>query len=112
LISASQIDNSGRILLGDRWLGVYSLDEIPYLNKTGGMVINTQPKNLPGEHWIAVYIKPDLIQVHDPLGIYYPNVLVNKIMSAHRKVVFNRVRVQDSKTVTCGHLCLIWLSNV
>ena len=41
-----------------RWLGVYARDELPDLQHTElpfALVFNTQPKDNPGQHWLAIY---------------------------------------------------------
>jgi hypothetical protein len=47
-----------RLLRGvNSYRGTLSCDTLP--NKTGLVISNTDPHNLPGEHWIAIYISPD-----------------------------------------------------
>ena len=82
---------------------------IPILEH-GGFIVNTDTSNLPGQHWIAVYINQSEIQVFDPLGFYYPALLVNTLMRMNTNVVFNRIRCQPPNTTICGQCCLLWLA--
>jgi hypothetical protein len=77
----------------------------------GGFVINTDTSTLPGEHWIAVYITTSNIRAFDPLGCYYPSLLVRKLSSIGKKVHYNRVMYQDPTTQMCGPICMQWLST-
>jgi len=99
----------GKIILGDAWRGVYPLDKIPQL-KPGGYIINTHTSNLEGEHWIALYVKPNLIKAFDSFGHFYPSILVNKL-HAIAPVKYNTTQYQEYGTKTCGQYCLLWLSN-
>lgn len=94
-------------MLEDQWLGVFPLEKIPFL-KEGGFIINTDTMPLPGEHWLAVYIKDD-IKVFDPFGYYYPSLLVDKLSLMRKTIIYNRTQYQDRNTFTCGHYCLLWL---
>jgi hypothetical protein len=73
-------------------------------------VINTQPSTLSGEHWLAVYITISKINVFDPLGFYYPSMLVNRIEKLNRPTFYNRVMYQNPMSETCGQYCLLWLT--
>ena len=89
--SSLEVEKVGSKLLGQHWLGVFTLDKIPIL-EPGGFIVNTHTSNLPGEHWIAVHINPSEIKVFDPLGYYYPPKLVNTLAQASKpinKIVFN-----------------------
>lgn len=95
-------------MLGSAWRGVYPLDRIRFL-ENGGYVVNTQTSSLPGEHWIAIYVKPYNVSVFDPLGFYYPSLLVNIVSRMRSKLTYNYIRYQDPLTLTCGQHCLAWL---
>ena len=93
------------------FLGVYPLNKIPYIsirNKCA-FIVNSQTSNLGGEHWIAVFNKPDVIKVFDPLGFYYPNLLVSKLQLLSKRIEYNKVQCQHPLTFTCGSYCLLWL---
>jgi len=107
-MSSLQINKLGEKLLGSKWIGVFPLNRIPVI-RNGGMVINNQSEDLPGEHWIAVYIDDLTVSVFDPLGQVYPALLVSKIMKTRKKIVFNRIMYQDPFSQTCGQHCISWL---
>ena len=76
------------------------------------MVVNTQSSNLPGEHWLAIYFTDDEIKVFDPMGFYYPPVLVNQLNKVGKNVEYNTIQYQSFGTKTCGKHCLIWLKII
>lgn len=75
----------------------------------GAMIVNTQPHNLPGQHWIAIYITNTTVKVFDPLGQVYPSFLVNEILKTRKHVTFNRVMYQNPLSTTCAQHCIAWL---
>ena len=89
--------------------GVYALDKLPDRLYNGGYVINTQTSNLPGEHWIAIYIRPDRINVYNPLGIYYHSILVRKLKRMQQPVFYNNKMDQNPFSFLCGQHCISWL---
>ena len=92
---------------------MFPLNKIPVL-KSGGLIVNTDPHTLPGEHWIAIYINKYEINVFDPLGFYYPDLLVKTLMKGrqNRNIIYNQTQYQDWDTNTCGQYCLIWLKEM
>jgi hypothetical protein len=87
---------------------VFPLDKIPKI-RLGGLVVNTDPSYFPGEHWIAIYIKNHIINVYDPLGLYYPSLLKQKL-KGKRNVIYNKTQNQSIDENTCGEYCLLWLT--
>ena len=77
LISTFQIETILNGKLGYKiFRGVFPLDKLPDYLQPGAYVINTHSSNLPGEHWIAISVRHDIIRVFHPLGMYYPIKLV------------------------------------
>ena len=47
-----------RLLIGVSWLGVFARDELPDLmheRRPWCLILNTDPKDKPGTHWLALY---------------------------------------------------------
>ena len=47
-----------RVLNGIRWLGVFAQDELPELSseiQPWCLILNTDPKDQPNTHWLALY---------------------------------------------------------
>jgi len=76
------------------------------------VVVNTEPSNMDGEHWIAVYVdeKNCLIEVFDSVGLtleHYGIQCAEFISSFDVNYVLTR-RVQPKNTMLCGHYCLYY----
>lgn len=102
--------------MGSRFVGVFPLNKLPPLSTLvsgNALILNTHTANLPGQHWIAVYVKPRELQVFDPLGATsYPHSLVAYLhMDPKRRVVYNRAIVQSPLAKDCGQHCLHWLKS-
>jgi hypothetical protein len=80
--------------MGRKFVGVYPLNRLPQFLKPGCYVINTQTSELPGEHWIAVYVECYKIKVFDSYGFFYPDKLVNTLQRLGRKIHYNRRQYQ------------------
>lgn len=104
--SSIEIQAIGSKIKGFR--GVYPLDKIPFLIN-GGYIVNTQTSSLPGEHWIAFHVNPLRVAVFDPLGRFYPSILVRKLHTLNRSIVYNKIMYQNPFSNTCGQYCLAWL---
>ena len=108
--STFQIETILSKLLGDEFKGVYPLERLPNFLPSGSYVVNSHSSNLPGEHWLAIRVTPEIIRIFDPLGMYYPP-LVQKLELMRQPVEYNNVQYQDPLTFYCGHYCISWLVN-
>jgi hypothetical protein len=90
-------------------MGVYPLDKLPPIMNEGGYIVNTQTSTLGGEHWLGIDVRPLQINVFDPLGIYYPDLLISRLARLHRRLICNTTMFQNPFEVTCGPHCLMWL---
>ena len=99
--------------------GTFASDEIPDLpvivqQYPTCMIWNTDPKTMPGKHWVAVYLpSPNSLEYWDPLGISYyayPNfVKFIRYKSQTKHIFLNLNRVQSLKSFTCGLHCIRFL---
>ena len=92
------------------FIGVFAIDALPPARRLPNkckFIVNTQPHNLPGEHWLAVYGNI----IFDPLGICYPETLVDYLLQRYDNIKTNHGHhyqsVWDSKA--CGYFCLYFL---
>jgi len=65
-----------------RFYGVFACDRLP--TKPRLMVCNTDPSDMPGEHWIAIYVDDDgrYGEYFDPLG-RAPTRVFERYMNEH-----------------------------
>ena len=66
-----------RLVDNVRWLGVFARDELPDLNREirpWCLILNTDPKDQPGTHWLALYApSARRIELFDSFG-FSPNM--------------------------------------
>jgi hypothetical protein len=102
-------------LLGPRWKGVYSHDQLP---KSPGMyIINTAgSKSRNGIHWVAVYQTPKTMYVYDSYGRSTGSVLptLKRRAGGRRIIESDRSDAEQIGTTSsiCGHACIAWLQCV
>lgn len=89
------------------------LDEHIWQNETGIMNLDSVHGN--GTHWICYVKNKKEIKYFDSFGNLRPPIeLINYFYSSKQQpitIVYNYTRKQSMKAVTCGHLCLQFLSD-
>ena len=98
------------------FVGVFPLDKIPsHICPTSRLIINTDTHNLGGKHWIALsFEKGGIVLAFDPLGFFYPQILINKLYNNPmvKRVHFNRKMIQMPWEKTCGQHCIKFLKSL
>jgi hypothetical protein len=81
----------------------FSMEPFP-----GGCVINTDPSNQPGMHWIAVYQEtPDIVEVFDSFGKEISTYGIDAFKS--KRIINQTDQLQSSSSTVCGQYCLFFL---
>lgn len=94
-------------------IGVYAADNIPKKHHPMpyGFIVNTDPHQLPGKHWIACYIKNNVLETFDSYG-HSPGILspfIKRYMNTFERTLNNTKRLQSSETRVCGQYCFFYL---
>jgi hypothetical protein len=93
--------------------GVFPCDQLPYdANLPINIIANTDPANLPGEHWICISIKKNgRGQYFDSFGL--PPLKEEFFNFLERKCTkgwsYNKVALQNLNSQTCGHYCVLYV---
>lgn len=91
-----------------RWLGVFARDELPDLKKEKrpfALVLNTDPRSKPGQHWLALYgPSENSIELFDSFGQHPSNYGLAYISPTYS---FNQF--QSLTSTFCGHYCIYFL---
>ena len=98
----------------DAFLGVFPMDKLPHHvpHYPTCMVINTQSHNLPGEHWISVFITSDKRgEVFDSLGLPLSNYLIRWLNQFTKSWQYNRKIYQRFGSDKCGAYAIYYLLN-
>lgn len=101
-------------LLGTDFEGVFASNNLPTGNNPNrSFIINTDSKNLPGQHWIAVIIRDNVGYVFDSLSMIPPPLrLTNWMNQRYHQWNYNKRRVQPIDSTLCGVYCIHFLYYV
>ena len=79
--------------------------------------MNTDPSNMPGTHWISIWIDLSMTQrggggqFFDSYGTDVPVVFRNYLQKHTDQWDFNRRTLQSIWSDVCGHYCLFYLTH-
>ena len=89
--------------------GVFACDELSdAVLRPSTIVVNTDPANRPGRHWICIYFDEDGHgEYFDSFGLR-PKIVFERYMNKHCTAwTFNKKQMQSLVSRFCGHYC-IW----
>lgn len=108
---ALHLDSCTRHHVGD----VCAADQLPssaISNLPKIFIVNTDPHQLPGKHWVCFYIPHDgPIEFFDSLGkhpSFYSKLFEKFIYSHSTEFIYNSNPLQSNFSDTCGHFCLFY----
>lgn len=108
---ALHMDSCSKHHVGD----VCAVDELPASSIQSLpriFIVNTDPHDLPGEHWVCFYIPCDgPIEFFDSLGHhprFYSKLFEKFIYSHSNEFIYNKTSLQSNSSATCGHFCLFY----
>ena len=97
------------------FLGVFAIDKIPptiQKSKNIKMIINLDPANKPGSHWVAIWRKCNTSYYFDSFGRPPPMKIQQWLIRNSNAWIYNSVLMQPLKDKTaCGYLCISFLTN-
>lgn len=94
--------------------GVYASDLLPSFCESRGtaMVMNMDPSNFGGSHWVCLYIEKGRGEYFDSYGLAPPlEEFVSFLNRNCRKWEYNKQELQSLDTTVCGHYCIWFLSE-
>ena len=87
-----------------RFNGVYSRDNFLKVIKNGAYVINIDECADVGTHWIALYVKNNVVAYFDSFGVeHVPREIMHFI--GHKDIKTNIFRIQADNSIMCGYVC-------
>jgi hypothetical protein len=93
--------------------GIYPADQLPNPFEEGKFyIINSDPANLPGEHWICVYFpkgKDKNPEFFDSLGRNASFYLYDILHFTRKNYIYNSLRLQGPNLNTCALYCLYFM---
>ena len=95
--------------------GVFASDELPkspWKTSTAAYIVNTDPHDKPGKHWLGMWVDNGVCEIMDsysmPLG-YYESKPLEKWTKQWKYLVTNGQALQALRSNSCGHYCLFYL---
>jgi hypothetical protein len=86
-------------------------DRLPTVcSKPYVLVVNTDPSDKPGTHWVAIFINTDgTAEYFDSYG-FKPNVsTISKFLQRFKHCRYNKKRIQGLFSSVCGHYCIYFV---
>ena len=75
-------------------------------------IYNLEPSYMSGSHWVATYVKKDIINYFDSFGMPPFQEMVNHAKRANLKLLHQSDQLQNLMTTTCGYFCLYFLNEM
>lgn len=105
-------------VLSQSVIGVFAADEIPTHIPLFpfSCIVNTDPKNKPGQHWVAFYLPSKNLtgEFFDSYGnppSYYEDIFQLFANGLSLKLKYSPQQLQSEKTNVCGYYCIYYLMN-
>ena len=91
-----------------RFNGVYSRDNLSNKLKDGAYVINLDEYSDIGIHWIALYVKTNVVTYFDSFGVeHIPEEI--KTFIKNRNIKTNIFRIQAYDSIMCGYFGIAFI---
>ena len=91
-----------------RFNGVYSRDNLPNKIKDGAYVMNLDKYSDIGTHWIALYVKNNVVTYFDIFGVeHIPKEI--KTFIKNRNIKRNIFRIQVYDSIMYGYFCIAFI---
>ena len=96
--------------------GTMGCDELPLQPERiepQAYIVNTDPSNLPGQHWLGIWTENDTCEIMDSYGV--PLTTFTDItpllvwLNQWNHVRRNRQTIQSIRTASCGDYALVYL---
>ena len=102
----NQLDMVAKRAFGDKFVGVFSSDQIPKLTDGQSAIINLDTSRQPGSHWIAIGKLGPKIIVYDSFGRKTKQILP-KLLAHHIDTEYDAEQSVDE--YNCGARTLAFL---
>ena len=97
-----------RLVIGVRWIGVFARDELPDVTRKKRpwcLILNTDLKDIPGTHWLAIYApQSGRIELFD-LFVFSPSMF--GLVSLDPLHLF--YSLQSPSFSVCEHYCIVYI---
>jgi formate-dependent nitrite reductase membrane component NrfD len=113
-LTNAYVEKTGKIILGDIFLGTFPCDFHPKTNnkKTFCLVFNLSKHNTTGSHFVAIFASQSELIYFDPFGNNLNNKFIRKFIEKikkNRHFVSSKKCIQSCSSIFCGFYCLGFL---
>jgi hypothetical protein len=98
--------------LGPSFGGVYTRDLLPQTLDGKAIVINTDPHDQPGAHWVCVYLNSPVVEYFDSYGLPPMHRDIKDFIARHGKPIHNPHVYQDLKMCVGNTACIIYTNDI
>ena len=92
---------------------VLSRDQnVPHNHKLGLFIYNLEPSYMSGSHWVATYVKDNVINYFDSFGMQPFQEIVDHAKRKNLTLLHQNQQIQNLYTTTCGYFCLYFLNEM
>ena len=98
-----QLDKVGKQLFGNKYIGTFSSDNIPTMRQGQYCIVNTDPSNMPGEHWVGLARMSKKILFYDSFGRTSKSLMPSLLQT---NMNTDLDAEQDILEKSCGQRCI------
>src|ERR1700712_3875248 len=94
------------------FLGVFPRDNLPAIKFLPvSLIMNTDPHNKPGQHWVAIHINSDSCGIYfDSYGLPPLNQeFIDYLNDNCNSWTYNKTMIQGYNSLTCGQYCALFV---
>ena len=92
---------------------VLSRDQkVAHNHKLGLFIYNLEPAYLSGSHWVATYVKDNVINYFDSFGMPPFQEMVDHAKKKNLTLPHQNSQIQNLLSSTCGYFCLYFLNEM
>ena len=85
---------------------------VPHNHKLALFIYNLEPSYMNGGHWVATYVKDNVINYFDSFGMPPFEEIVNHAKRKNLTLLHQNQQIQNLYTTTCGYFCLYFLNEM
>ena len=87
-------------------------ENVPHNHKQALFIYNLEPAYMSGSHWVATYVKDNVINYFDSFGMPPFQEIVNHAKKKNLTLLHQNNQIQKIQTTTCGYFCLYFLNEL
>ena len=92
---------------------VLSRDQtVPHNHKLALFIYNLEPSYMGGSHWVATYVRDNVINYFDSFGLPPFEEMVNHAKRKNLTLLHQNQQIHNLYTTTCGYFCLYFLNEM